>query len=131
MAKPCPASEPPDPSKLGHLLDMPPVPQKLTPPKTGDHLITSSPSDHVLLLILNRPKALNSMTPELQDDIEHVLDWAETEPEVWYIDIQPGWCVLTILSRVVIITGTGRAFCAGQDLKGCVSRSLCYICNIL
>jgi enoyl-CoA hydratase/carnithine racemase len=64
---------------------MPPVPQKLVPPTTGDHLITSCPASHVLLLILNRPKALNSMTPELQEDIERVLDWAETEPEVWLV----------------------------------------------
>jgi hypothetical protein len=25
------------------------------------------------------------MTPELQEDIEKVLDWAETEPEVWLV----------------------------------------------
>ncbi|PVF98255.1 ClpP/crotonase [Serendipita vermifera] len=85
---------------------MPPVPPKLIPPATGDHLITSCPATHVLLLVLNRPKALNAMTPELQEDIERVLDWAEEEPEVW----------------VVIITGTGRAFCAGQDLKGWLGR---------
>ncbi|CCA67917.1 related to enoyl-CoA hydratase [Serendipita indica DSM 11827] len=85
---------------------MPPVPQRLAPPATGEHLITSCPSEHVLLLTLNRPKSLNAMTPELQEDIERVLDWAENEPEVW----------------VVIITGTGRAFCAGQDLKGWLNR---------
>ncbi|CAG8603265.1 16587_t:CDS:2, partial [Acaulospora colombiana] len=85
---------------------MPPIPQKLNPPATGDHLITSCPATHVLLLVLNRPKALNAMTPELQEDIERMLDWAENEPEVW----------------VVIITGTGRAFCAGQDLKGWLDR---------
>lgn len=25
------------------------------------------------------------MTPELQEDIEKVLDWAEDEPEVWFV----------------------------------------------
>jgi enoyl-CoA hydratase/carnithine racemase len=64
---------------------MPPAPQKFVPPTTGDHLITSCPANHVLLLILNRPKALNAMTPELQEDIERVLDWAEIEPEVWFV----------------------------------------------
>ena len=68
---------------------MPPVPQKVHAPTTGDHLITSYPADHVLLLILNRPKALNSMTPELQEDIEKVLDWAEEEPDVWFVGHPP------------------------------------------
>ncbi|KAG8825524.1 hypothetical protein FRB91_003011 [Serendipita sp. 411] len=85
---------------------MPPVPQKLSPPSTKDHLIVSNPAEHVLLLCLNRPQALNSMTPELQEDIENILDWAEREPEVW----------------VIIVTGSGRAFCAGQDLKGWLNR---------
>ncbi|KAG8801874.1 hypothetical protein FRC17_006535, partial [Serendipita sp. 399] len=85
---------------------MPPVPQKLSPPPTGDHLVVSSPAEHVLLLCLNRTRALNSMTPEIQDDIEKVLDWAEREPDVW----------------VIIITGSGRAFCAGHDLKGWLNR---------
>jgi enoyl-CoA hydratase/carnithine racemase len=64
---------------------MPPVPSKLNPPVTGDHLITSCPATRVLLLVLNRPKALNAMTPELQEDIERILDWAEKEPEVWFV----------------------------------------------
>lgn len=85
---------------------MPTVPPRLTLPQVGDHLIVSNPANRVLLLVLNRPETLNAMTPELQDDIEKVLDWAEREPEIW----------------VIVITGNGRAFCAGQDLKAWLSR---------
>lgn len=35
---------------------------------------------------------------QLENDIRRTLDWAEEEPSVW----------------VIIVTGTGRAFCAGQ-----------------
>jgi enoyl-CoA hydratase/carnithine racemase len=66
---------------------MPPVPQRIALPATGEHLIVSNPATHVLLLILNRPKALNAMTPELQEDIERILDWAEAEPEVWFVRV--------------------------------------------
>jgi enoyl-CoA hydratase/carnithine racemase len=62
---------------------MPPVPETLSPPATSGSLIVSFPAHHVLLLTLNRPKSLNAMTPELQEDIEKTLDWAEVEPEIW------------------------------------------------
>lgn len=41
---------------------------------------------------------MSSSTTQLQDDIEKTLDWFEEENSLW----------------VVIVTGTGRAFCAGQ-----------------
>ncbi|KAG8793520.1 hypothetical protein FRC12_002480 [Ceratobasidium sp. 428] len=50
---------------------------------------------------MNRPKSLNAMTQEMRDDIGRVMDWFEYENSLW----------------VIIITGTGRAFCAGMDLK--------------
>ncbi|PWN48242.1 ClpP/crotonase [Violaceomyces palustris] len=74
---------------------------KIQPPKVGDHLILSFPSQHVLQLTLNRPKQLNAMTDALESDLSRVLDWFETEASLW----------------VVIVTGRGRGFCAGQDLK--------------
>ncbi|MFC6284292.1 enoyl-CoA hydratase/isomerase family protein [Polaromonas aquatica] len=50
---------------------------------------------------LNRPEAMNALTPELLGGIDHALHEAEKNPEV----------------RAVVLTGTGRAFCAGADLK--------------
>lgn len=71
----------------------------LTPPNTTQ-LLVSFPLRHVVLLTFNRPDRLNAMSPQLNQDLEHVLDWFEKEPELW----------------VAIVTGQGRAFCAGMDL---------------
>lgn len=73
----------------------------LKPPAHSEELVVELPSEHVLLLIFNRPNALNAMTPRMTDDLRRVLDWFEQEPELW----------------VVIVTGAGRIFCAGADLK--------------
>ncbi|KAG8712743.1 hypothetical protein FRC11_014322 [Ceratobasidium sp. 423] len=79
------------------------VPKFLTapPPSHGPHLVVSYPAKHVLQLTFNRPRSLNAMTDDLKADIGRIMDWFEGECSLW----------------VVIITGNGRAFCAGQDLK--------------
>ncbi|KAK4054925.1 hypothetical protein OIV83_000849 [Microbotryomycetes sp. JL201] len=70
-------------------------------PSVGSHLVVTFPQPKVLQLRLNRPEALNAMTDDLENDLRRVLDWFEQEPSLW----------------VMVVTGTGRAFCAGQDLK--------------
>ena len=50
---------------------------------------------------LNRPDAMNSLTPDVLRGISRALDEAQADAEV----------------RAVVLTGTGRAFCAGADLK--------------
>ncbi len=55
----------------------------------------------VLTLTLQRPQALNSFTAALIDALRTRLEQAAADPAV----------------RCVVITGSGRAFCAGQDLK--------------
>ncbi|KAF8588381.1 enoyl-CoA hydratase/carnithine racemase [Ramaria rubella] len=64
------------------------------------------PADHVLLLTLNRPRSLNAVSIELANDVQSVLAWFDSEPELW----------------VAIVTGAGRAFCAGADLKAWRSK---------
>ncbi|WP_429403729.1 enoyl-CoA hydratase/isomerase family protein [Paraburkholderia sp. MM5482-R1] len=56
----------------------------------------------VATLCLNRPEKLNALTPEMLDLILGHLDRIEKDPEI----------------RAVILTGAGRAFCAGADIKG-------------
>jgi len=83
---------------------------------TRHHFSTSSPSssslqyitvekkgegDKVALITLNRPKALNALCDGLMREVSSVLDELETDPNV-------GCCVLT---------GNGRAFAAGADIK--------------
>ncbi|MCK8434392.1 enoyl-CoA hydratase/isomerase family protein [Streptomyces sp. D2-8] len=57
--------------------------------------------DHVLFLTLNRPESLNALTPGQREDIIRLLSEASAAAEV----------------RAVVITGTGRGFCAGADLR--------------
>jgi 2-(1,2-epoxy-1,2-dihydrophenyl)acetyl-CoA isomerase len=53
-------------------------------------------------LTLNRPQSLNAFVPEMNQEVLGALKDAERDKEV----------------RCLVITGAGRAFCAGQDLKG-------------
>jgi 2-(1,2-epoxy-1,2-dihydrophenyl)acetyl-CoA isomerase len=58
-------------------------------------------ADGVRTLTLNRPEAFNSLTLQLKNDLLAALRKAEEDEAV----------------RAVVLTGAGRAFCAGQDLK--------------
>lgn len=69
-------------------------------PSMGD-TIGRELSEGILTLTLNRPEALNSFTVEMKDDLLAAIREAGRDPEV----------------RVVVLTGAGRAFSAGQDLK--------------
>jgi enoyl-CoA hydratase len=53
------------------------------------------------LIILNRPDRLNALSLNLLDDLHRLYDYLEDSPAI----------------RVVILTGAGRGFCAGADLK--------------
>jgi enoyl-CoA hydratase/carnithine racemase len=70
-------------------------------PSVGEHLILSTPAPHILMMKMNRPRQLNAMSYGMEQDMKKTLEWFEEEPSLW----------------VVILTGNGRAFCAGQDLK--------------
>lgn len=63
--------------------------------------------DGVLWLRLNRPQALNALTPTLVAALTNAVVTAGAD--------------LTV--RTIVLTGTGRAFCAGSDLKGAEKRS--------
>src|SRR5687767_9220899 len=54
------------------------------------------------LVTLDRPSSLNSMNAELIGELHDTLDAIKRDRDV----------------RVVIITGEGRGFCAGLDLRG-------------
>lgn len=59
-------------------------------------------SDQVAYLTLNRPEAMNAITPAQRDHLIGLLAEASADPSV----------------RAVVLTGTGRGFCAGADLRG-------------
>lgn len=58
--------------------------------------------DGVAVVILNRPHAMNAWTPRLSDELSIALGAADTDESV----------------RAIVITGAGKAFCAGADLSG-------------
>ena len=65
-------------------------------------VLVEEPAPHVRRLTLNRPEELNAMTSELCEALHVELRRTATERSV----------------RAVILTGAGRGFCAGVDLRG-------------
>jgi enoyl-CoA hydratase/carnithine racemase len=63
-------------------------------------LLLESPADGVVQVTLNRPDQFNAMTVTMFDELESVARAIGDDRDV----------------RVVILTGAGRAFCAGYDL---------------
>lgn len=63
--------------------------------------IEFSIEDGAARLTLNRPDRLNSFTVQMHEEIRAALDHVESDNTV----------------RTLLITGTGRGFCAGQDLS--------------
>ena len=55
---------------------------------------------HILTLTLNRPHRLNAISRPMLKELSSKLVEANEDPEI----------------RVIILTGTGRGFCAGLDL---------------
>lgn len=62
--------------------------------------------DGVRTVTLNRPDVLNSINAQMHDELEHAFnEYAAADGE-----------------HVCVVTGTGRAFCAGTDLKSAVAE---------
>jgi 2-(1,2-epoxy-1,2-dihydrophenyl)acetyl-CoA isomerase len=58
-------------------------------------------TDGIATVTLNRPEKLNAYTTEMGDEVTHLLRTLRDDESI----------------RVVILTGAGRAFCAGVDLE--------------
>jgi enoyl-CoA hydratase/carnithine racemase len=59
-------------------------------------------ADRVATIILSRPDQLNAFTRVMRDELIDAFDRADSDDDV----------------RAVVVTGRGRAFCAGADLSG-------------
>lgn len=73
----------------------------------SDTLFEKRP-DGVGLITLNRPESMNAMGGELMPLLAQYLSECEKDPEV----------------RCVALTGAGRGFCAGGDVKGMQTRNI-------
>ena len=65
-------------------------------------VVRTDPRPGIALLTLNRPERLNAMSHELVADLHAALDEVGGDRDV----------------RVVVLSGAGRGFCSGLDLKG-------------
>lgn len=78
-----------------------PAPKFQFPPPQTQYSLLSFPAPFVLLVTLNRPRDLNCINSAGNAELHAVWEWLDREPSL----------------RVGIVTGAGRAFCAGADLK--------------
>jgi len=69
-------------------------------------LVVDSPEDGITRIALNRPGKLNALNEELVSDLHDALTEVAADPTC----------------RVIVLTGSGRGFCAGVDLGGYGSR---------
>jgi 2-(1,2-epoxy-1,2-dihydrophenyl)acetyl-CoA isomerase len=73
---------------------------------TGTEDLLAELDEGVLTLTMNRPQARNAMSAAMNAALAAQLAWAELAEEV----------------RCIVLTGAGRGFCAGGDVKGMASR---------
>jgi enoyl-CoA hydratase/carnithine racemase len=57
-------------------------------------------SEKIATITLNRPDRMNAWTPIMERDVRHAMEAAASDEDV----------------RVIVLTGSGRAFCAGADM---------------
>ena len=69
-------------------------------PSTTDHVLLEQ-RDSILILTLNRPDRLNAISGPMLNVLAEKLREANRDPDV----------------RVVVVTGAGKGFCSGLDLK--------------
>ncbi len=77
------------------------------PDDAQDDVLFEQRDDGVAVITLNRPKSLNAMGGELMLLLAKYLDQCAKDSAI----------------RAVVLTGAGRAFCAGGDVKGMAGRS--------
>jgi 2-(1,2-epoxy-1,2-dihydrophenyl)acetyl-CoA isomerase len=76
-------------------------------PETRTEDLLSSLDAGVLTLTLNRPEARNAMSEAMNGALAEQLAWAELDPAV----------------KCIVLTGAGKGFCAGGDVKGMAART--------
>lgn len=67
----------------------------------GDAVLYEKRDDHIVIITMNRPEAMNAINREFTRRMNEALTAFNDDDDAW----------------VAILTGAGRAFCAGRDLK--------------
>src|SRR5947209_680059 len=71
-------------------------------PMTDYDLILYEKREHIVIVTLNRPEKLNAWSARLEVEFIDAIESASSDGDV----------------RVIVVTGAGRAFCAGGDISG-------------
>jgi len=64
--------------------------------------------DSVGRITLNRPEVMNAITPKMLEELREAVMQAGNDPQI----------------RAIVLTGAGKAFCAGVDLKALGNRRI-------
>ena len=70
-------------------------------PDGPPYVLVDHPRPHVAVVTMHRPDRLNAMSIDLVGELHEALEAIADENDTW----------------VVVLTGSGRAFCAGLDLR--------------
>jgi enoyl-CoA hydratase/carnithine racemase len=70
-------------------------------PQPGQSILLREDRDGICTLTMNRPQQMNLLTSEMLDALQEAFDSLVGNRQI----------------RVVVLTGAGRGFCAGHDLK--------------
>mgnify|MGYP001812106417 CR=1 FL=1 len=73
----------------------------------GEQAVLYEAADRIGLITLNRPEHRNAMSPELLDAFSVAIDEARADDDI----------------RCLVITGTGKCFSAGADLRSSLQRT--------
>lgn len=64
-------------------------------------------SEHIATITLNRPERLNALSPQMREELHDAITKSNDNDDV----------------RVIVITGAGRGFCSGGDVKAMNERN--------
>jgi 2-(1,2-epoxy-1,2-dihydrophenyl)acetyl-CoA isomerase len=79
------------------------------------NFINFNTQDGVAIISLNRPDVLNSFNLQMAKELQHTLDLCAADSAI----------------RCIVLTGEGRAFCAGQDLAEAIAENAPDIAHIV
>lgn len=87
----------------GSAIDLPPSYEalELTHIKLSHHPLGTPAVTPVIIITLNRPEKNNAFTPQMADSLTRAFNLFHIDPRV----------------KAVVLTGTGKMFCAGSDLE--------------
>jgi len=77
------------------------------PFRLSNQIQASHAAPHVLLIMLNRPEAMNAMSREMEAGLTLFLNWFQDNDDYW----------------VAVLSGNGKIFCAGADLVSWLGRN--------